>query len=65
MNSPTQKTIKQTPAPKNDEEAIAKRRDDALRQALSTLPKQHKDMKKGKRREKRLEEIPTASEKRD
>jgi len=43
--------------------SIAKRRDDALRKALNTPPKQHKDMKKGKRR-KRQEDSPTASEKR-
>ena len=39
------------------EEDTAKRRDEALRRALSTMPKQHKDMKKGKSR-KRQEENP-------
>jgi hypothetical protein len=46
-----------------DNEVIAKRRDEALRRALDTSPKQHKDMKKGKAR-KRQEVHPTASEKR-
>jgi len=32
-----------------DERKITKRRDDALRRALNTPPKHHKDMKKGKR----------------
>lgn len=44
--------------------AIAKRRDEALRRALNTPPKQHKDMKKGVRK-KRLDDRPTASEKRN
>lgn len=42
---------------------VERRRDDALRRALNTPPKQHKDMKKGKGR-KRQEEHPTVSEKR-
>ncbi len=42
---------------------IAKRRDEALRRALNTPPKQHKDMKKGVKK-KRQDERPTASEKR-
>ena len=45
------------------EQEIAERRDEALRRALNTPPKQHKDMKKGKGR-KRQKEQPTASEKR-
>ena len=45
------------------DDAIAKRRDEALRRALNTPPKPHKDMKKGKP-QKRLEVLPTASEKR-
>jgi len=40
-----------------------KRRDDALRRALNTPPKHHKDMKKGVKK-KRQDERPTASEKR-
>jgi hypothetical protein len=44
------------------EEETAQRRDDGLRRALNTPPKQHKDMKKGKGR-KRQEKHPTASEK--
>jgi hypothetical protein len=46
----------------NQEDNIARRRDEALRRALNTPPKQHKDMKKGKSR-KRQEGHPTASEK--
>ena len=47
------------------EQEIAQRRDDALRRALNTPPKQHKHMKKGARK-KRQEDQPTASsEKRD
>lgn len=46
------------------DDPIAQRRDDALRRALNTPPKQHKDMKKG--RGKRQDDRPTASgEKRD
>lgn len=41
---------------------IERRRDDALRRALSTPPKQHKEMKKGKA-QKRQDDHPTASEK--
>lgn len=41
----------------------ARRRDEALRRALNTPPKQHKDMKKGKIR-KQPEDHPTASGKR-
>ena len=46
----------------NDEEqkSIAQRRDEALRRALNTPPKHHKDMKKGMRK-KRQDEHPTAS----
>ena len=40
------------------EDQIARRRDDAVRRALNTPPKPHKDMKKGK---KRQDERPTAS----
>lgn len=43
----------------NDKE-VQKRRDEALRRALHTPPKQHKDMKKGTRK-KRQDESPTAS----
>ena len=45
---------------------VAQRRDEALRRALNTPPKHHKDMKKGERK-KRQDESPTASgdEKRD
>jgi hypothetical protein len=51
---------------KNNEysdQEIARRRDEALRRALNSPPKQHKDMKKGKSR-KRQDDHPTASEKR-
>ncbi len=34
------------------QEEVARRADEALRRALSTPPKQHKDMKKGTRRKK-------------
>ncbi len=46
----------------NDKEAkiVAQRRDEALRRALNTPPKQHKDMKKGTRK-KRQDDGPTAS----
>lgn len=33
-----------------DDDEIARRRDSALRRALNTPPKHHKDMKKGKRK---------------
>jgi len=42
---------------------VERRRDEALRRALNTPPKQHKDMKKGKGR-KQQGEHPTTSEKR-
>ena len=48
----------------NDElsaNAIARRRDAAVRRALNTPPKPHKDMKKGKGK-KRQDERPTASD---
>jgi len=41
-----------------EEVEIAERRDRAIRRALNTPPKQHKDMKKGKK--KRQEDQPTA-----
>lgn len=47
---------------RSDEETT-RVRDEALRRALNTPPKQHKDMKKGRSR-KRQDERPTASEKR-
>ena len=40
---------------------VEQRRDEALRRALNTPPKHHKDMKKG-RSKKRQDERPTASE---
>jgi hypothetical protein len=40
---------------------VERRRDEALRPALSTPPKQHKDIKMGKAR-KRTDEHPTAFE---
>lgn len=43
---------------------VAQRRDEALRRALNTPPKPHKDMKKGKGK-KRKDESPTASDERD
>lgn len=45
----------------NDDELIQQRRDAALRRALNTPPKPHKDMKKG-RSKKRQDEAPTASD---
>jgi hypothetical protein len=61
MFAPESKTM-----PRNDDE-VARRADAAIRRALNTPPKQHKDMKKGARRKKREDaEHPTASgEKRD
>ena len=44
----------------NDED-IAQRRDAAVRRALNTPPKPHKDMKKGTRK-RRQDESPTASD---
>lgn len=45
---------------------VAKRADDALRRALNTPPKHHKDMKKGAKKKQEGDERPTASsEKRD
>jgi hypothetical protein len=47
------------------QEQTRRRATEALRRALNTPPKQHKDMKKGKRK-KRQDDQPTASgEKRD
>lgn len=47
-----------------DQQEIVRRRDEAVRRALNTPPKPHKDMKKGTRK-KRQEDQPTAaSEKR-
>jgi hypothetical protein len=43
------------------DQEVAGRADEGLRRALNTPPKQHKDMKKGKRK-KRQEERPTASD---
>lgn len=42
------------------DDIIAQRRDEALRRALNTPPKPHKDMKKGTRK-KRQDDAPTAS----
>jgi hypothetical protein len=42
------------------DDEIARRRDAAVRRALNSPPKPHKDMKKGKK--KRQDEQPTASE---
>jgi hypothetical protein len=55
MNKPKQ--------PKTDtgEVETARRADEALRRALNTPPKQHKDMKKGKGK-KRQDDQPTASD---
>jgi hypothetical protein len=48
----------------SDDEAVNRRRDEALRKALNTPPKHHRDMKKGKG--KKRQDEPTASgEKRD
>ena len=49
----------------SDDDLVQKKRDEALRRALNTPPKHHKNMKKGKRKEKpeaRLDEPPTASD---
>lgn len=43
----------------NEDEDVAARANDALRRALNTPPKQHKDMKKGKG--KKRQDEPTAS----
>ena len=43
------------------EAEIRRRADEGLRRALNTPPKQHKDMKNGKRK-KRQEDRPTASD---
>jgi hypothetical protein len=40
---------------------ITKRRDEAVRRALNTPPKPHKNMKKGTTRKKRQDDSPTAS----
>ena len=45
---------------KTNDQLTARRRDEALRRALNTPPKQHKDMKKGKGK-KREDDRPTAS----
>jgi hypothetical protein len=45
------------------QETVA-RRDAALRRALNTPPKQHKDMKKGRSRKRQEDHPATASEKR-
>lgn len=50
-----------TPEESFTEQEVAARRDDALRRALNTPPKQHKFMRKGKRK-KRQDERPTASD---
>jgi hypothetical protein len=44
-----------------EQQGIARRRDEALRRALNTPPKQHKDMKKGKG--KKQQDKPTTSQK--
>ena len=49
------------PQDRDSDVDVARRRDDALRRALNTPPKPHKDMKKGTRR-KRQEDAPTASD---
>lgn len=51
-------------APKYKTE-VAQRADDAIRRALNTPPKPHKEMKKGTRKKREDAEHPTASEKRD
>ncbi len=44
-----------------DEKKVEQRADEALRRALNTPPKPHKDMKKGERK-KRQDDRPTASD---
>jgi len=46
-----------------EDEKVQKRRDDALRRALNTLPKHHKDMKKGRAKKKPQAQPTTSSEK--
>lgn len=46
---------------KNDEAATIRRRDEAVRRALNTPPKPHKDMKKGTRKKREDGDHPTAS----
>lgn len=53
--------MKQTTNSELGEHEIAKRRDEALRRALNTPPKQHKDMKKGKGRKQ--QDKPATSQK--
>jgi hypothetical protein len=43
---------------------VANRRDEALRVALNTPPKQHKDMKKGKEKKRQVDHPTASSEKR-
>lgn len=46
---------------KNDEAATIRRRDEAVRRALNTPPKPHKDMKKGTSKKREDGDRPTAS----
>lgn len=46
---------------KNDEAATIRRRDEAVRRALNTPPKPHKDMKKGTSKKREDGDCPTAS----
>lgn len=48
-----------------NESEIAKRRDEALRRALNTPPKQHKDMKKGKGKKQQEDHTTASDAKRD
>ena len=55
--------MKKTPvADANKDEETARRADEAIRRALNTPPKQHKDMKKGKA--KKQQDKPATSPKR-
>ena len=51
---------KQRIEPQPTDPQITQRRDEALRRALNTPPKHHKDMKKG--RSKKRQDKPTASD---
>lgn len=46
---------------KDEEQKIAQRRDEAVRRALNTPPKPHKEMKKGTSKKREDDERPTAS----
>jgi hypothetical protein len=61
MSTMTRQPRQQTGVDERSEAETRRRADEGLRRALNTPPKQHKDMKKGKRK-KRQEDHPTASD---